>query len=246
MRSSCARRAPRLPARNDCFDDLATYFWPDARALLLGENPPSFEDEPYLTELESAVRRFPSRDDLVQHLRSLALLPDGFAIGPGEGEDATTARDVLRAAGRLQDFDVETDEFPNEHDALLAELAAMTGQALSDVYFEEVAPDPEGPRDEEDSAKTPYLLRAYANGQRYSLEATDYGDWYDLEAVVGLLNSLLRERGSSVRSLPLYTGDQWASVAVGKRDSLARLVKDGLLAVEDLSIERASLDEDED
>jgi hypothetical protein len=173
------------------------------------------------------------------------LLPDGFALEPGSEQNVTTARDVLFAAERLHDFDVETDAFPNEHDALLVELARMAGQELSDVRFEEVAPDPDAPRDEEGAGGAPYLLRAYANGQRYSLEATDYGDWYDLEAVLGLLNSLSRERGSSVRFLPLFTGDQTASIAVGKHDALAQLVKDRLLAVEDFSSEREVF-EDED
>jgi hypothetical protein len=219
--------------RTDCLSDLAVHFWPHAHALVPRIGKASFEQEPHQKELASALARFATRDELVAHLKGLGFVPERFVMSPpGQRyeDEMTDAREVLLAAGRLHDFDAETDQFPNEHDALLSELAAMAGPELSGVSFEEVAPDPDGPRNERGEGEEPYLLRAYAGGQRYELDAIDYGDWYDVEAVLGLLNSLLRERGSSVRFLPLYTGDQTANVAVGKRDSLAQLVRDGLLA----------------
>src|SRR5690606_19384187 len=112
-----------------------------------------------------------------------------------------TVEDVLFARGRTEWFDAETGTFPNAHDALLAELAALASPVLDDVIFEEIPPA------ESEMDDGPYRLHAYADGKRYALRAENHGDWYDVHAVIGLVNALLVARNSDIRLVVLPTGD---------------------------------------
>ena len=107
---------------------------------------------------------------------------DWSALDAGEKRPQS----VLRAAGLLVWFDVETGSFPNEHDALLRELGAAAAGDLAGVVFEEIAP-------KEGASDGRYRLQAYADGRRWSVDAQDYGDWYDVDAVLRLANALLRD-----------------------------------------------------
>jgi hypothetical protein len=142
--------------------------------------------------------------------------------------DETADRSLPRfEGGRATSFDVETGTFPNEHDVLLRDLAALAGPALRDAVFEQVPPpEPDG-----EEGNRPYVLRAYAGGSRYEVQARALDDWYDVEAVVGLLNAVARDRASDVRFLILEPEGQVARVAVGPATALARAVKAGTVKV---------------
>jgi hypothetical protein len=133
---------------------------------------------------------------------------------------------VMIDAGRGIWFDVETDTFPNHHDELLGRLARLVRPALDGALFEEIVP---AAPDDDDS---PYKLRAYLDGTRYELEADNMGDWYDLTAVVGLINAVLRDRKSDQGCLILYTGDQMSQVVCGQRQALRNAIERGLLRPE--------------
>lgn len=145
-----------------------------------------------------------------------------------ESEDAVAA---LQAAGYAHWFDVETGEFPNQHDGLLRELAELVRPTLDGVVFEEVAPsDDEGP----------YQLFAYADGMRYRTRAENHGDWYDVDAVLRLLDALLQARKSSDRYLALDTGDQTLVVVGGPRRAIdAALAQKLLIPGDPAEAERA-------
>lgn len=145
-----------------------------------------------------------------------------------ESEDAVA---VLQAAGYAHWFDVETGEFPNQHDGLLRELAELVRPTLDGVVFEEVAPsDDEGP----------YQLFAYADGMRYRTRAENHGDWYDVDAVLRLLDALLQARKSSDRYLALDTGDQTLVVVGGPRRAIdAALAQKLLIPGDPAEAERA-------
>ncbi|RDZ27741.1 hypothetical protein [Lysobacter silvisoli] len=134
-----------------------------------------------------------------------------------EGADVVS---VLMAAGYAHWFDVETGQFPNAHDSLLRELAALVRPSLSGVVFEEIAPeDDEGP----------YQLVAYADGKIYRTRAENQGDWYDVDAVLRLLDTLLQARKSADRFLPLGTGDQTLIVVGGPRAAIDAALAQKLL-----------------
>lgn len=204
-----------------CLRHLAAVDRPAAReaALRLGES--CGRD---LLETRNALVRFERPEALAAHLDSLKLVAASpSARRPDEpSRPPLTARDLLEQRGRVRTFDTETDQFPNAHDSLLRSLAALAGPALDTVVFEEVAPV-------EDQGD--YTLHAYAGGQRYTVRAQNLGDWYDVEAVLGLLNSLCRERASAVRFVALPTQDQTAAVLAGDEAGLRALVSEGLLSL---------------
>jgi hypothetical protein len=192
-----------------CLRHLAAVDRPAARevALRLGE-----ACGPELLEAQRALLRFEKADELATYLDGLGL--------KGAPRLALTARELLDLRGRVSVFDTETDQFPNEHDSLLRSLSALAGPALAGAVFEEVAaPDGQGE----------YTLHAYLDGQRYTAKAANLGDWYDVGAVLGLLNSLCRERASAVRFVALPTLDQTTAVLAGDEAGLTSLIADGLL-----------------
>jgi hypothetical protein len=178
--------------------------------------------------------------------RALVAFPDAGALeaelerlgfsqrGPRRPLTGVSVDTELDARGRLLRFDSETDQFPNEHDGLLAELAVLAAPALDDVVFTEDAP----PETEMDTGA--YWLTAYADGRAYRLRAENLGDWYDVNAVIGLLNAVLVAKGSPLRYAVLPTGDQTAIVTAGPGASLTSLVDRGLLELAGADDARAS------
>ncbi|MBL0028335.1 MAG: hypothetical protein IPO95_04350 [Rhodanobacteraceae bacterium] len=147
----------------------------------------------------------------------------GFTrVDPDHPGDATTADDLLVEAGHGYWFDVETGTFPNEHDSLLRSLADTVRPALDDVVFEEIAPD----IDDEDGG---YVLRAYVDGQMLETAAENLGDWYDVDAVLRLLDAALLERRSDQRFVLLETMDQTATIIGGPGDVLRAALDAGLI-----------------
>jgi hypothetical protein len=161
---------------------------------------------------------------LVARLRALRLLPEA-ELPAADVAGIDSADMLLAAAGRAYAFDVETSMFPNEHDALLRSLAALEPGRLGGAMFDEVPP----PEDDED--EKPYLLRAWAYGERWEVAAENLGDWYDVGACVRLLNAIARERKLDVRWIVLETGDQTAIVAAGPEAGLRTAVAEKLLRV---------------
>lgn len=116
------------------------------------------------------------------------------------------------------EFDAETGVYPNSHDFLLADLAELAGKDLKGVRFEEIAPT-----DEEDlRGEGHYTLVAFMDGKRYAVTARNLGDWYDVPASVGLVNTLLKERKSATRLVTMETGDQTVKVRAGTVASLSK------------------------
>lgn len=154
----------------------------------------------------------------IDQLQALGFVRVG-EVDPTQVEGADTEA-VLQAAGYAHWFDVETGQFPNAHDSLLRELAALVRPSLSGVVFEEIAPeDDEGP----------YQLVAYADGMIYRTRAENQGDWYDVDAVLRLLDALLRARKSQDRYLALDTGDQTLIVVGGPRAAIDAALRQKLL-----------------
>jgi hypothetical protein len=133
------------------------------------------------------------------------------------------ADDYLVRAGHAHWFDVETGTFPNEHDTLLRELAALAAPSLDGVVFEEVAPgiDDEG---------GVYVLRAYVDGRMIETKAQNLGDWYDVDAVLRLLDAVVDARKAPERFVPLDTEDQTLTIVAARPDVLRAALAEGLIA----------------
>ena len=63
--------------------------------------------------------------------------------------------------------------------------------------------------------------------------AADNGDWYDVPAVLGMLNALATQRGSESRWTTLPTSGQEATVVAGRGPALKALAAEGLITFDD-------------
>ena len=203
--------------RRGCLERLAVIDRPAALAAAKATKPGA---DSRLADVTTSLLRFSEVGALRQKLVAWKLMPES---ADAKVDAALTADSALAAAGRLVDFDVETGTFPNQHDVLLARLARLAGSDLDGVLFEEVPPVGD------DGA---YRLHAYLGNRRYQTEAQNLEDWYDLDSVLGLLNSMLRERGSEIRYVSLPTGDQLAHVIAGPATSLLEAHRQGVLRIE--------------
>jgi hypothetical protein len=156
------------------------------------------------------------------------LIAAGFtkvaAIDPAE-VDVASADAVLLIAGHAYWFDVETGMYPNNHDSLMRQLAALVSPELDDTIFEEAAPGIE------EAETEPYELTVYTAGKRLRAEARNLGDWYDVEAVLNLMNAVAKERGSNMRFVALASTDQTMTVVAAPAGAIARAIQGGLIEI---------------
>ncbi len=184
--------------------------------------------------------------ELRAKLEQLGLLwrtPLGLDAGvAGEDSRPEDARQWLVSSGPVHCFDVETGQVPNEHDRLLFELAELAGPPLSNALFAESPPPYDlgegkwlvGGREVDRlpdglAEGDPYRLSGYLDGRAYAADAQDFGDWYDLDQVLGLLNAMAIDRAAATRLVVLPTGDQTACVLAAPRTAILAGVSSGLL-----------------
>ena len=205
-----------------CIETLARIDWAAARKHATKATPGVRES---LGGTADALDRFDSSDAMVKHLADR-----GWALKiPKTARTPTNIREALQIGGRATRFDTETGSFPNNHDELMFRLARLAGDDLKGVVFEEIPPD----ESEMDSGG--YELRAYADGQRYVVPAENHGDWYDVDAVLGLLNALLVAKKSSWRYAVVPTGGQDIIVVTAPEKTLATTARNGLLSLAEAS-----------
>jgi hypothetical protein len=118
--------------------------------------------------------------------------------------------DLLMRGHRLARFDTETDAEVNHHDGLLGVLAAMAQPALHGIVFEQVPPS--------EASANRYELHAYRDGDLISTRARNLGDWYDVHAVVGPEQGLLR----AFKERVLKAAPYFNSSALSRSYSVAR------------------------
>jgi hypothetical protein len=208
--------------------------------------------DPSVAVLVRTLARFADARALGAHLAGIGLMDEDELASEIE-ESLLTAADMLTAAGRVTAFDVETDQYPNNHDGLLLELAMTAGPPLAAAVFEEQAPPLQLDNDTfvlggQQVRKLPpgrhvgepYRLRGWLEGRLFEVEAQDFGDWYDLDQVLGMLNAMAIELGADTRLVALATGDQTAMVLTGRRQAIEKAIEEGLLNVGQAS---AAMDE---
>lgn len=173
-----------------------------------------------LKVLVATLSSYPEPGSLKRYLAAHALLPNK----PGEYsrlDTALTVSDYVTELGNIYWFDAETGTFPNNHDHLLAEVAALSG--LKEARFTEKPPTDYDAEDE------PYLLNATFKGKSYQQVAKNYGDWYDIGAVLMLLNRIAVDQAINSRFVTLPTGDQTATVWTVDNEKLTQLQAEGLI-----------------
>ena len=206
-------------------------------------------DSPSGTQLGSLVQwldAFPEAGQLEQALRHVGLLDRGPLPGAQRWQSGSGLHPgaVLAASGPVHCFDLRTGRFPNHHDRLLYDLVELAGPPIASALFEEDAPAFEHPDggwvvagrrvDAPPPGITegmPYRLRAYFRGRVYGAEVQDYGDWYDLDRVLGLFNAMAADQEVDARVVTLPAGDQTACVLAAPREAILAGIEAGLLQV---------------
>ncbi len=86
----------------------------------------------------------------------------------------------------------------------------------------------------ESAREQPHLLTAYSGGHAYRLQIRNLGDWYDLETILGGLNSILSDLGSDLRYATLDPHCiPCAQVVAGPQKGLIDAAFKGLIEVTD-------------
>jgi hypothetical protein len=212
---------------------------PEPAALLDARRAAS--DEPPV--LDASARPSPRPLDALFLYAQVTAEPDAGSLVRLLGNNKTTLIDSERPGSpRLRELGLEAGEpdapprrvrfepkapgVPARHDELLRALAELAGPVLSGVEFGEWAPA---------GREGDYELTAAMGAGRVRTAALNFGRWYDLDAVLGLLNAVLRERGSPLRFVALATTDRFATVLVGPEGGIQAAAAEGLIEVGEAS-----------
>jgi hypothetical protein len=240
---ACARRNPRGYIKRQCLEHLALI--DRARAVQAAATIVAGADDPDTGELLATLARWPDAAQLDARLRAAGLDAGAADGGASDATLGLTVRGRLQGTSRLHSFDAETGSYPNEHDSLLRALARLASPRFPPTVFQEMTGQP-GKQVTVDSEEYPdddagpYTLVAYTGGQRLQTTAANYGDWYDVTAVLGLLNVIARDAGLETRFASLATTDQIAHVVALPERALRGLADAGLLLFDGGDEARAS------
>jgi hypothetical protein len=144
-----------------------------------------------------------------QRLRELLQISPGAAI-PEDTSPEYWDETFVRL-GRGYGFDPEAGTYPVDHGQLVSELLPLVSPLLDGARFTQVLPEE---ADVEGEAHTPgledssdagggtdsrYTLRLTHGGRRYGVTFHDLSDYYNVNAVLALLNAALDACGSPLR-----------------------------------------------
>lgn len=210
-------KCPPIPSRPEGVDSLtlrrclkqwvAESWAQTARFAMSASKSPEFQDT--ATEALAALQNFPSTAAMRAWAQAQGLLPPSAMAPADSSEDSLYLGAMLAEAGNA--FGVDLREhwgLPRPHDDLLVTLARKVHPALDGVAFEQLAPpDFKPPPLGQTSPHEEYTLRAYADGQLFSIGALNSHSMMDISAVLSLLNQVLEARGDPRRFAVLDADD---------------------------------------
>lgn len=202
---------PRKPAyQAACLARMAELDWARARRLAT-----SIETEDWrLDEVVGALLNHGSAKVMADD-----FLARGLLLRPAEvPARRPTARELMRAGGRVVRFDTTSTEDVIDHDHLAYKLADAAGDALAGVDFlEEFLP---GGR---------IRLHAWAGGTHYQTELDVRRSVIDPYGLVGLFNVVLRDLERPERGVLAAEDGGMCDVVVGPEKVLREVVKAHLM-----------------
>jgi hypothetical protein len=172
-----------------------------------------------------------------QRLRELLQLPPAAALPPAEVSrpDEYWDETFLRL-GRGWVFEPDAGEFPVDHSRLMEELLRLVSPWLAGARFSQVLPGQGdlagegwgasfGEEDREGrGVASRYTLRLMHEGRRYGVTFHDSSEYYNLNAVLALLNAALDARGTSLRLFGLGN-----VVLLGPLGGLQQALREGFI-----------------
>jgi hypothetical protein len=149
---------------------------------------------------------------------------------PPDDEEASPPGlfECLLAGGCGLMFDAETGELPCRHDRLLQDFAAA-----SDGVFRPEAVHQEWLQEDEDDFEGEYLLRFVHHERLYTGRFRNYGDWYDVERMLEIVNRALGDAGLAQRFVAIDTGGQTAAFVFADPAKLGPLAQQFHLPLSD-------------
>ena len=138
--------------------------------------------------------------------------------------------------GRGYGFEPEAGEYPVDHEQRVSELVRLVSPLLEGARFTQVLPGEEdvegeeraplpGDSDSEGGATdSRYTLRLRHGGRRYSVTFHDFSGFYNINAVLALLNAALEASGTHLRFFGL--GDV---VVVGPLRGVQQAMREGFI-----------------
>lgn len=229
-----AWKCPPIPTRPEGVDALtvqrclekwvASNWAATARFAMSASRSPELLDAP---KSLATVRNFSSLAEMKAWARERKLMP---AATPGlEDEPQSLYLSVIMSqAQRAWPINLATSTFPGRHDELLVTLAWKAYPELAGVVFEQLPPKTPPPDFFQPPSSDEYTLRAYADGQRFSVKARNSPVLDDIGAVVGLLNQVLESRGSPHRFAVLDSQVPQVEVVFGPEAALREADARGL------------------
>ncbi|HVG61985.1 MAG TPA: hypothetical protein VNA24_25705 [Hyalangium sp.] len=211
-------KCPPIPSRPEgvdsltlrrCLDQWVAESWAQtARFAMSASRSPELRDT--ATEALATLQNFPSTAAMRAWAQEQGLLPPSAPAPADSSEDSLYLYALVAEAGNAFGVDLRENGFlPRRHDDLLVTLAWKVRPALAGVTFEQLAPpDLKQLSLGETSPHEEYTLRAYADGQLFSVKALHSYSMMDISAVLSLLNQVLEARGDPRRFAVLDT-DNW-------------------------------------
>jgi hypothetical protein len=216
-------KCPPIPSRPEGVDSLTldrclkqwvSESWAEtARFAMSASKSPELRDT--ATGALATLQNFPSTAAMRAWAQKQGLLPPSAPEPEDSPEDSLYLGAMLAKAGNAFGVDLQERGFlPRRHDDLLVTLAWKVRPALAGVAFEQLAPPdlkelPLG----QTSPHEEYTLRAYADGQLFSVKALHSHSMMDISAALSLLNQVLEARGDPRRFAVLDT-DAWRVTVV--------------------------------
>lgn len=177
-------------ARRECLARLSELDLPRAQQVIV----PFVEGSQYFARAQRFLQRaIGIESELVD---AGVLTKDRHAE---HGDPPLSVAELLVSHGRARAVDVWVGDPPYELDIRLTELAMLAGPELEGVAFEENGRE----------------LRAYRGGRRWTTQAIVDDPRVDPRPLVGLLNVVLRDGGSTLRYVELGTATTEGEVLVG-------------------------------
>lgn len=125
---------------------------------------------------------------------------------------------LLEVAGVLVAFDAETGMLPCRHDGLVRDFArASRGK------FAPTAVSEQWHQAHEDDFEAEYTLRFIESGRLYEGRLRNFGDWYDVERTVEMINQALVDAGHLEQFVLLESDGQVASYVFADPERLQPL-----------------------
>ena len=124
----------------------------------------------------------------------------------------------LTVSGIYQWFDAETGFVPVDYDNLIKEFAKNSnGKLVTIDVWMDVAID--------EDYKVDYKIYLSANERIYIVKPEDIGDWYDVDLILNLMNTVLSDSKLKERYIFIDTGDQTVQILFGPKDKVNLFAK---------------------